>query len=157
MSILLGFLWYQVIAIFGLSIGLHRYFSHKQFQTSKIYEIIVLLLVTLTGARSPLTWIGTHRMHHAHADTDKDPHSPDHVGFWNVLFNNWKVKKIERPYVRDLYKNPRVMFFHKYWKYIHLSMAVIVSLIGIDYFIAIIVVPYVLGFFGKEGGFSITV
>mgnify|MGYP002628340697 CR=1 FL=1 len=148
MSILLGFLWYQVIAIFGLSIGLHRYFSHKQFQTSKIYEIIVLLLVTLTGARSPLTWIGTHRMHHAHADTDKDPHSPDHVGFWNVLFNNWKVKKIERPYVRDLYKNPRVMFFHKYWKYIHLSMAVIVSLIGIDYFIAIIVVPYVLGFFG---------
>ena len=57
MSIFLGFLWYQVIAIFGLSIGLHRYFSHRQFKTSKFYEIVILLLVTLAGARSPLVWI----------------------------------------------------------------------------------------------------
>ena len=37
----LGFLWYQVIAIFGISIGLHRHFTHRQFDVSKIYEVII--------------------------------------------------------------------------------------------------------------------
>ena len=31
----MGFLWYQFIAMFGLSIGLHRKFAHKQFETPK--------------------------------------------------------------------------------------------------------------------------
>ena len=65
-----GFLWYQVIATFGISIGLHRHFAHKQFEVSKLYEIVILFLITLTGARSPLGWIGAHRIHHANADTE---------------------------------------------------------------------------------------
>ena len=145
---ILGFLWYQVIAIFGLSIGLHRYFSHKQFKISKLYEVIVLLLVTLAGAKSPLGWIGAHRIHHDNADTDKDPHSPDRLGFWNVFFNQWTCKNIPRKYVKDIIKNPRIIFFHKYWKHIHLTVAIISLLIGLNFFIAFIVIPYVLGFFG---------
>lgn len=148
MSIFLGFLWYQVIAVFGLSIGLHRYFSHRQFRTSKFYEVIILLLVTLAGARSPLGWIGAHRIHHANADTDKDPHSPDHVGFWKVLFNHWTLHKIPRKYVKDLIKNPRIMFFHHNWKLIWATMAIVSLCFGPDFFIAFIVVPFVLGFFG---------
>ena len=152
MSIFLGFLWYQVIAIFGLSIGLHRYFSHRQFKTSKFYEIVILLLVTLAGARSPLVWIGAHRIHHANADTDKDPHSPDHVGFWNILFNRWNVKNLwafeNRRYIRDLVKNPRIMFFHHNWKLIWAYLALMALCFGIDFFLAFIVVPFVLGFFG---------
>ena len=149
---ILGFLWYQVIAIFGISIGLHRHFSHKQFDVSKIYEVIILFLITLAGARSPLGWIGAHRIHHDNADTDKDPHSPDRLGFWNIFFNQWDVKNLwsfeHRKYIRDLVKNPRIMFFHKYWKHIHLTVAVIALLIGLEFFIAFIVIPSVLGFFG---------
>ena len=149
---ILGFLWYQVIAIFGISIGLHRHFSHKQFDVSKIYEVIILFLVILTASRSPFMWIGAHRIHHAYSDTDKDPHSPDRVGFWNIFFNQWDVKNLwsfeHRKYIRDLVKNPRIMFFHKYWKHIHLTVAVIALLIGLEFFIAFIVIPYVLGFFG---------
>ena len=145
---ILGFLWYQVIAIFGISIGLHRYFTHRQFNVSKIYEVIILFLITLAGARSPLGWIGAHRIHHENADTDKDPHSPDRLGFWNIFFNQWTCKNIPRKYIKDVIKNPRIIFFHKYWKYIHLTVAIISLFIGVNFFIAFIVIPYVLGFFG---------
>ena len=145
---ILGFLWYQVIAIFGISIGLHRYFTHGQFDVSKIYEVIILFLITLAGARSPLGWIGAHRIHHENADTDKDPHSPDRLGFWNIFFNQWTCKNIPRKYIKDVIKNPRIIFFHKYWKYIHLTVAIISLFIGVNFFIAFIVIPYVLGFFG---------
>ena len=83
--LLLGFIWYQFIAIFGLSIGLHRYFSHKQFQVSKLYEIFSLYLAMLAGSRSPLGWAGAHRIHHRYSDTKLDPHSPTYKGFWNVF------------------------------------------------------------------------
>ena len=145
---ILGFLWYQVIAIFGISIGLHRHFTHRQFDVSKIYEVIILFLITLTGARSPLGWIGAHRIHHANADTENDPHSPDIKGFWNIVFNRWTCKNIPRKYIKDVIKNPRIIFFHKYWKHIHLTVAIISLLIGLNFFIAFIVIPYVLGFFG---------
>ena len=87
--ILLGFVWYQIIAIFGPTIGLHRYFSHKQFKTvSNTFETISLFLSMLAGVKSPLGWIGAHRMHHKYSDTKNDPHSPTYKGFWNVFFNN---------------------------------------------------------------------
>jgi len=145
--ILLGFVWYQIIAIFGLSIGLHRKFAHNQFQSSKLYEVISLYLAMLAGSRSPLGWIGAHRIHHRHSDTKLDPHSPTYKGFWNVLFNNWKVKQIPRNYVRDLYKNPRVMFFHKHWLKLHIATAVITLLISFNVFFIFVLSPFVLGFF----------
>ena len=59
-----------------------------------------------------------HRMHHAYADTPRDPHSPLYNKWWEILFSTWRIKNIPRKFVKDLYKNPRVMFFHKYRYYI---------------------------------------
>src|SRR5210317_247696 len=144
--LILGFIWYQIIAMFGLSIGLHRKFAHKQFETPKWFEVIALYLAMLAGSRSPLGWVGAHRIHHRHSDTEEDPHSPAHKGFWNVLFNNWKVKKIDRPYVRDLYKNPRIMFFHKHWLKLHIATAIITLLISFKIFFIFVLSPLVLVF-----------
>ena len=48
----------------------------------------------LAGSRSPLGWVGAHRIHYRHSDTEEDPHSPKHKGFWEcVLINNWRVKQ----------------------------------------------------------------
>jgi fatty-acid desaturase len=146
--VILGFLWYQVIAIFGLSIGLHRYFSHRQFKVSNTFEVICLFLSMLAGSRSPIGWIGAHRMHHKYSDTWKDPHSPSYVGFWTVAFNQWELKNIPRSCVRDLYDNKIVMFFDKYWLYMHLVTSIVVLLLSIELFIVLIVSPYVLAFVG---------
>ena len=144
--LIVGFIWYQFIAMFGLSIGLHRKFAHKQFETSKGFEVFALFLAMLAGSRSPLGWVGAHRIHHRHSDTEEDPHSPLHKGFWNVLINNWRVKQIPRHYVRDLYKNPRIMFFHKHWLKLHIATAVVTLLISVPLFIMFVLSPLVLGF-----------
>lgn len=147
-TIIIGILWYQIIAVFGISAGLHRYFSHKQFKAGPLYECVALFMVMLAGSRSPIGWVGAHRIHHLHADTEHDPHSPDHKGWFRVLFNLWTVKSIPRKYIRDCLKNPRMVWFHRHWKKLHLSVAVISLLIHWKFFLAFVAIPWFLGFIG---------
>ena len=148
-TLILGIIWYQIIAIFGLSIGLHRYFTHKQnFKLSPMWESIVLYLIVLTGAKSPLGWAAAHRAHHDHTDTKLDPHSPKHKGFWYVFFNRWMLKypTIDRKYIKDLLSNKRVMFFHKHHGKIHLTSVIISLLISFKFFVWFIIIPFALSF-----------
>jgi|TARA_B100001094_G_scaffold328795_1_gene390031 stearoyl-CoA desaturase (delta-9 desaturase) len=149
MIILLGFLWYQFISVLGLSIGLHRYFAHKQFSykyMSSFMETVTLFLSLLAGSRSPLGWIGAHRIHHRYSDTNKDPHSPLHKGFLKVLFNQWKVRNIPMRYVRDLYDNKRIMFFHNYWLFIWIIAGLVTLMVSWKFFFIFVVSPFVYGF-----------
>ena len=94
LSLIIGFIWYQLIAHVGISLGLHRYFAHRAFKAGHIFEVITLYMSVLAGSRSPIGWIAAHRMHHHHSDTDKDPHSPNIKGFWTVLLSLWKIESI---------------------------------------------------------------
>ena len=40
LTLLFGFLWYQIIAHVGISAGLHRYWAHKSFTAGPLFEII---------------------------------------------------------------------------------------------------------------------
>ena len=112
--LLLSYVIYMALALTGITRGYHRYFSHREFETTPTIEIIMLYCGLLCGVRSPLTWAGVHRMHHAYTDTPKDPHSPKHMGKWRVFFSLYRIKSIPRKFIKDLLKNSRVMFFHKY-------------------------------------------
>lgn len=112
--LLLSYIIYMALALTGITRGYHRYFSHREFETTPTIEIVMLYCGLLCGVRSPLTWAGVHRMHHAYSDTPKDPHSPKYLGKWRVFFSMFRVKSIPRKFIKDLLKNPRVMFFHKY-------------------------------------------
>lgn len=147
-SILIGFLWYQIISVFGISAGLHRYFSHKQFKAGPIYETIALFMAMLAGSRSPIGWIGAHRIHHVHADTDKDPHSPDYKGWVAVIFNLWTIKSIPRKFIKDCLKNPRLVWFHKHWKKLYVFMVIFSLLISLEFFVAFVFMPWILGYIG---------
>ena len=118
MIILYGYMIYWVTAAIGITYGYHRYFAHSDYKTNALGEIILLYLGLLCGGRSALTWAGVHRLHHAYADTEKDPHSPKNHPWYVILFSLWRVKHIPRKYMIDLFRNPRVMFFHNYGKYI---------------------------------------
>jgi len=114
--LLLSYIIYMALALTGITRGYHRYFSHAQFKTTPTIEIVMLYCGLLCGVRSPLTWAGVHRMHHAYSDTPKDPHSPKHMGKWRVFFSMYRIKSIPRKFIKDLLKNPRVMFFHRHGK-----------------------------------------
>lgn len=75
----LGFYWMRVFFITGFY---HRYFSHRTFQTTRIFQAVMALLGTLGIQKGPLWWAGHHRFHHRHSDEEEDVHSPLKGGFW---------------------------------------------------------------------------
>lgn len=148
MVILYGYLFYYFAALIGISIGYHRYFTHRSFKSSANLENIMLFLGLICGGRSALTWAAVHRMHHAKSDTEHDPHSPLYKGAWKVLTSAWTVEYIPKKHIIDLLKNPRVIWFHKYGKYVHIFYALVMLLIGTNYFISFVVFPFVLSWIG---------
>jgi stearoyl-CoA desaturase (Delta-9 desaturase) len=68
--------------IFGISAGYHRYFSHRTFKTSRLFQFMLAWLGCSALQKGPLWWAAHHRQHHRHTDTPEDPHSPRDGGFW---------------------------------------------------------------------------
>ncbi len=71
---------YLAITTFGVTGGLHRYFSHKSFRCKRWLEIVLALLGTLAGQDFFIRWIYVHRVHHRYTDQPGDPHSPWYDG-----------------------------------------------------------------------------
>lgn len=63
----------------GITIGFHRLLTHRSFQTSKPLEYVFAVLGSMAVQGPVISWVADHRKHHAHTDSEGDPHSP-HVG-----------------------------------------------------------------------------
>ena len=158
MILIYGYIIYWAVAAVGITYGYHRYFAHRTFKANTLTETLMLYLGLLCGGRSSLTWAGVHRIHHAHADTDRDPHSPKNHPWHVILFSLWRVKNIPRKYMIDLISNPRVMFFHRYGRYILATHWIITILIfGVNALIVnsmLFLLAYlgfgILNFFGHD-------
>ena len=67
--------------MFGLTAGYHRYFCHRTFKTTRMFQFALAWLGAASAQRGPLWWAGHHRLHHRHADTEEDVHPPGVKGF----------------------------------------------------------------------------
>lgn len=95
MAIYIFFLAHWYLSLFAQTFFLHRYAAHQMFTMSKSAEKVFYILTYIFQGSSFLSPKGygiMHRMHHAYADTELDPHSPMYS---NGLFDMmWKTKKI---------------------------------------------------------------
>ena len=148
MSLILGFIFYYISSLIGISIGYHRYFSHYTFSTNKYIEIIFLVLGLICGGRSALTWCAVHRYHHANSDTATDPHSPIYQGSLNVIFSRWKLDYIPKKHLKSLMDNARLRFFHKYGLYFYLLYGSVLLLINLNLFIIFFLCPLLFSWAG---------
>jgi stearoyl-CoA desaturase (delta-9 desaturase) len=73
---------------FGVTVGYHRLLTHRGFQTYRGLQYMWAVLGGMGLQGSVLDWVADHRKHHAHTDTDGDPHSP-HVGHGHGLAGLW--------------------------------------------------------------------
>jgi stearoyl-CoA desaturase (Delta-9 desaturase) len=60
----------------GLTVGLHRYFSHRSFECTRSVRYLLAVLGSMTWQRSLFMWAARHRLHHTNADEAGDYHSP---------------------------------------------------------------------------------
>ncbi|MBL4633701.1 MAG: fatty acid desaturase, partial [Kofleriaceae bacterium] len=68
--------------MFFVTAGYHRYFSHRSFKTSRVFQFILALGGCCTIQKGPLWWAANHRHHHRASDQEDDIHSPVVHGFW---------------------------------------------------------------------------
>ncbi len=66
----------------GIGIGYHRLLTHRGFKTPKWVEYTLSIIGTLAIQSGPLSWVTTHRIHHAFTESEKDPHSPRFGTYW---------------------------------------------------------------------------
>lgn len=147
-SVIIGIIWSEIISHFGASILLHRYYCHSQFKVPVWFEVVGLFMLSVSYIKTPIGWIASHRMHHTYSDTEKDPHSWQYIGKWKVLSTTWDIPKIPLKFAKDLYANPRLVFFHKYHKQILAAHWIISFLISPYVFIAYALIPFI---FAKIG------
>lgn len=106
----------------GITIGYHRYFTHRSFETSRAMRAF-LAIAGATAIQGPvLRWVGDHRRHHAFSDLPGDPHSPVDAnarptlgGLWHAhvgwLFDSEKTSV--RRYASDLVQDPLLVWIDR--------------------------------------------
>ena len=78
-DILLAVAFYYLSGL-GVSVGLHRYFTHGSFKARRGFKIALAIAGSLAIEKPVITWVADHRRHHKYSDKEGDPHSPWRFG-----------------------------------------------------------------------------
>ena len=140
--LVLFFSMYLITAV-GITVGYHRYFTHKSFKTPKVVEALLAISGSMAAEGSVLKWASMHRKHHQHSDHEHDPHSPHTFGggVLNVLRGFWhahvgwifapSARDLER-YVKDLNASPLIRWMSRLFPlWVLLGLAIPAALGGL--------------------------
>jgi stearoyl-CoA desaturase (delta-9 desaturase) len=115
-----------VLVALGVTVGYHRYLTHRGFIAPAWLRFILLALGSMALEGPAVQWAATHLEHHARADRPGDPHSPldgfihAHVG-WIIDGFGSRVDK----YRAALAGDPVVVFVSQtVWLWVALSLAI---------------------------------
>jgi stearoyl-CoA desaturase (delta-9 desaturase) len=117
LSVLLFIVGTRIVGL-GVTLGFHRYFSHRAFKTSRWFQFLIAVVGTASLQKGPFWWVIQHRLHHKHSDTANDPHSPVVKGWWHGHLG-WLFARdllpIDLGLVRDLTKYPELVWVDRLW------------------------------------------
>lgn len=83
-SLLVGM---YALTLFGVTVGFHRLFTHKSFETIKPIRIFLAVAGSMSVEGPVIKWCAVHRRHHQCSDHEGDPHSPHlHGDSWSGFF-----------------------------------------------------------------------
>ena len=113
-------LWW-ISGSLGIGMGYHRLLTHRGYKTSKPVEYFLTLCGALALEGGPIQWVTTHRIHHAHADTVGDPHTPRDGGWWSHI--GWILtgtaqrheREVFARYAPDLMKDPVQVWLSRWY------------------------------------------
>jgi stearoyl-CoA desaturase (delta-9 desaturase) len=83
-----GFGWLELtlllsmyaLTVLGVTVGFHRLFTHRSFETIAPIHILLAIAGSMSLQGPVIKWCAVHRRHHQCADDEGDPHSPHHHG-----------------------------------------------------------------------------
>jgi stearoyl-CoA desaturase (delta-9 desaturase) len=70
-----------IVGSLGVGLGYHRLLTHRSFKAPKWLEYTLTIFGAMAIQDDAPKWVATHRIHHRHVETERDPHST-RPGFW---------------------------------------------------------------------------
>jgi stearoyl-CoA desaturase (delta-9 desaturase) len=83
------------VTIVSVTIYLHRAQAHRSVDLHPAVAHFFRFWLWLTTGMRTIEWVAIHRKHHAHTETEDDPHSPHQVGIWKVLLEGTELYREE--------------------------------------------------------------
>jgi len=107
------------ISGFGITVGVHRLWSHRSYTACASYRCVLMLFNSIANQGSIYHWARDHRVHHKYSETDADPHNATrgfffaHMG-WLFVKKHPDIIKVGRTLdFTDLKEDAFVMFQYK--------------------------------------------
>ncbi len=121
------------LRMFAITAGYHRYFSHRAYSTSRLFQFVLAFLAQSTVQKSVLWWAAKHRHHHLHSDTPEDVHSPRHKGFFYshvgwIFYRQHDLTDLVK--VADFSAFPELRWLHRFEQLPAVILAVLCFLIA---------------------------
>jgi len=104
------------ISGFGITVGVHRLWSHRSYEASFIVRFCLMLFNSIANQGSIYHWSRDHRVHHKFSETDADPHNATrgfffaHVGWLLVKKDPAVVEAGRQMDFSDLMDDPLVKY-----------------------------------------------
>lgn len=127
-------LWpfFHLLNALMLSVGLHRYFSHAAFKTSKFWHKFMAWYSVVLLSGSPLGWASAHTTHHVYSDTDRDPHDTR----WSyLLWKGYRKVPLVMKRMKHIVDDPDLAFVHRYGMALWIAFVVILLAINWKLFV----------------------
>jgi stearoyl-CoA desaturase (Delta-9 desaturase) len=121
------------VRMFGLTAGYHRYFAHRSYKTSRVFQFVLALIGASATQKGPLWWAGHHRTHHKYSDEPLDPHSVKQRGFWWahigwILVRRFVPTNMER--MKDFATYPELRWLNTWHLLPPIALAVTLAFVG---------------------------
>lgn len=123
--------WIWFVLLLGangmaVTCGYHRLFAHASYDAHPVLRLMYLLFGAMALQASALFWSAAHRSHHRLVDdTERDPYCARR-GFWfshmGWMLRSYPSGRPDLRHVRDLQRDPLVMWQHRHYLPLALGM-----------------------------------
>ena len=139
-----------LIGPIGNGVGSHKLFAHRQFETWRPIEVALGVLSTLGGFAPIHFWVAIHQKHHKISDTVGDPSSPSQHGFLqSFLIYRFRESVLKKTHIRNycvkqILKDPVLMFLSKHFTKIIWSVIIVLASIDLNLLLNLFLIPVAL-------------
>jgi stearoyl-CoA desaturase (delta-9 desaturase) len=105
------------LRMFFITGGYHRYFSHRTYQTSRLFQFFIAFMAMTSSQKGVLWWGSHHRHHHQFSDQENDSHTPKKGFWWSHAgwFLSSEYEKTDLTKIQDFARFPELVWLNQYW------------------------------------------
>lgn len=127
--------WMQVLCFFviiywlGVQAGSHKLFAHRSWTPRWSWMRYLIAVISCFGMMGgPVIWASVHRWHHAHSDSELDPHTPRR-GVWHAYWA-WLMHPPSIPLttIKDHVRDRKLLWIDKHCREIVVATLLLVIL-----------------------------